>query len=73
VFRISFSPKTGSNGEPAGASIRVVGREEFARDVLGGKKEEERVGFLLKRWVDGVKERRERIRRKAEISYVCIF
>ncbi|GAA5843549.1 hypothetical protein JCM5353_005452 [Sporobolomyces roseus] len=68
VFRISFSPKTGWKGEPAGVSIRVVGKEEFERDVLGGKKEEERVGFLLKRWVDGIKERRERIRRKAETS-----
>jgi len=70
VFRISFSPKPVSNGETAGVSIRVIGKAEFERDVLGGKKQEERVGFLLKRWVDGVKERRERIRQKEESPYV---
>ena len=70
VFRISFSPKPGPIGEPAGVSIHVIGKAEFERDVLGGKKEEERVGFLLKRWVDGVKQRRERIRQKAGTPYV---
>ncbi|GAA6015653.1 hypothetical protein JCM11491_007185 [Sporobolomyces phaffii] len=68
VFRISFSPKVGPNGEPPGVAIRVLERLEIDRDVIGGKKREEREGFLLKRWVDGVQERRERLVRSRQNS-----
>ncbi|GAA5948851.1 hypothetical protein JCM3765_003926 [Sporobolomyces pararoseus] len=68
VFRISFSPQVGSNGEQPGVKIRLVEGEEYKRDVLRGKKGEERVGFLLKRWVDEVKARRERLRNREVVS-----
>ncbi|GAA5896020.1 uncharacterized protein JCM6883_001689 [Sporobolomyces salmoneus] len=68
VFRISFSPTNGSNGEQPGVSLRVLEREEIQRDVIGGKKGEERVGFLLKRWVDEVKARRERLQQRASTT-----
>lgn len=56
IFNVSFEP----SGPNAGLSIRRIDDEEMRRDVLGGKKGEERVGFVLKRWVEGVNRRRER-------------
>lgn len=50
VFRISFNPK-GVGGGRVGVGIRELGREEVERDVLMGKKEGRRVGFLEERWV----------------------
>ncbi|GAA5991864.1 hypothetical protein JCM5350_002731 [Sporobolomyces pararoseus] len=68
VFRISFQPHVGPNGEQPGVKIRVLKAGEYQRDVLGGKKREERVGFLLKRWVDEVEARRERLRNRQAAS-----
>lgn len=60
VFRVTFSPKAGPHGGDAGITVRSLDHSELEREVVAGKKHEERVGFLLKRWVDGVEARRER-------------
>ncbi|KAK4701024.1 RAT1-interacting protein, partial [Phenoliferia sp. Uapishka_3] len=54
VFRIEFTP----TGNEPGLKIRELGREEVQEEVLGAKKAEERVGFLLERWVERVRTRR---------------
>ncbi|GAA5884751.1 hypothetical protein JCM16303_005259 [Sporobolomyces ruberrimus] len=61
IFRISFSPKGDESGGPPQVTVRVLDGVEIERDVIGGKKDEERVGFLLQRWVQGVQARRERL------------
>lgn len=46
VFRVSFDPATGS------IAVRKLTPSEVEQQVNAAKKKEERVGFLLKRWVD---------------------
>ncbi|GAA5894738.1 hypothetical protein JCM5296_002269 [Sporobolomyces johnsonii] len=60
VFRISFSPSS-ANANGPGVSIRQLSEEEVRSEVIAGKNDEERTGFLLKRWVEGVRARRERL------------
>ncbi|GAA6061531.1 hypothetical protein JCM10212_004521 [Sporobolomyces blumeae] len=70
VFRVSFDPRGGGGGGGGGGgrgatvSIRRVGRDEVERDVVGAKPPGvERLGFLLKSWVDEVERRRRRERK----------
>jgi hypothetical protein len=60
VFCISFTPTSSALG-PAGVTVRELTDEEVRIEVLGAKKTEARVGFLLKRWVKEVMERRRRL------------
>ncbi|GAA5933211.1 hypothetical protein JCM10213_001222 [Rhodosporidiobolus nylandii] len=57
VFRVSFTPSSSAIG-PAGVTIRELTSQEVETEVLAGKKPEERVGFLLERWVREVRDRR---------------
>lgn len=43
----------------ASISIRELSEEEIREEIIGGKKLESRVGFVLTRWIEGVKMRRE--------------
>ncbi|KAM0748120.1 RAI1-domain-containing protein [Meredithblackwellia eburnea MCA 4105] len=52
VFRLSFSP----TGHDAGISLRQLSEEEVKTEVIEGKKKDDRVGFLLERWVAGQSE-----------------
>lgn len=44
--------------------VRELTAQEIERDVLGGKKEEKRVGFLLARWVEEARSRRQRVKER---------
>ncbi|GAA5926765.1 uncharacterized protein JCM15063_000364 [Sporobolomyces koalae] len=70
VFRVAFSPQPDAMRRQPSVSVREIGQAEFERDVLGGKKAEERTGFLLKRWVDGISERKERASMEPSTSRV---
>lgn len=58
IFRITFQPNSNDGQRNGQCSIRILEKDEVVSEVLGGKKVEERVGFLLKSWVDGVRGRR---------------
>ncbi|CDR39788.1 RHTO0S04e09472g1_1 [Rhodotorula toruloides] len=58
VFRLTFDP---SSRDGPHVRLRELSREEVRVEVLGAKREEERVGFLLRRWVEEVRERRGRV------------
>ncbi|GAA5889479.1 hypothetical protein JCM6882_007046 [Rhodosporidiobolus microsporus] len=60
VFRLSFTPSSSALG-PAGLTIRELTPGEVTEQVLGAKRDEKRVGFLLERWVREVRERRRKI------------
>lgn len=65
VFRVKFDPAQAARGGPA-VEIRLLDAGEVKDEVLGGKKDEERVGFLLKRWVSEVRRRRARVVEREE-------
>ncbi|GAA5920289.1 hypothetical protein JCM1841_003025 [Sporobolomyces salmonicolor] len=67
VFRISFSPSS-ANATGPGVSIRQLSRDELSSEVIAGKKDGERTGFLLTRWVEGVRARRERLEARVASS-----
>lgn len=54
VFRVVFEPAR----PKAGLHVSELSEHEASEEVLGAKRREERVGFLLRRWVEGVRARR---------------
>ncbi|BGP63505.1 decapping endonuclease targeting mRNA [Rhodotorula toruloides] len=65
VFRLTFDP---SSRDGPHVRLRELSREEVRVEVLGAKREEERVGFLLRRWVEEVRERRGRVGERHKTS-----
>ncbi|KAK4335761.1 Decapping nuclease, partial [Rhodotorula toruloides] len=58
IFRLTFDPSS-----PTGPTVRLrqLNAEEVRQEVLGAKREGERVGFLVRRWVEEVMARRMRV------------
>ncbi|GAA5952093.1 hypothetical protein JCM21900_006248 [Sporobolomyces salmonicolor] len=72
VFRISFSPSS-ANATGPGVSIRQLSQDEVSSEVIAGKKDGERTGFLLTRWVEGVRARRERLEARVCVLTVVVL